>query len=60
MTCQMCKRKPATGIIFAYCDDCFKVFEKKIADNLDENGMYSPTDEDLAAINEPFIDRSKN
>lgn len=55
--CQMCKKRESTGIIFAMCDECFDEFEKKIPK---DGGKYTPTDEEVAAINEPFIDRSKS
>jgi hypothetical protein len=56
MTCQICKKKPSTGIIFAMCDECFDEFEKRIP----EEGGYVPTEAEVEAINEPFIDRSRS
>lgn len=53
--CQICKKRESTGIIFAMCDECFDEFEKKIP----TEGSYRPTDAEVQAINEPFIDRSK-
>jgi len=54
--CQVCKAKESTGVIFAMCDDCFDAFEAKLPK---DGSKYVPTDIEVQAINEPFIDRSK-
>jgi hypothetical protein len=58
MTCQICKKRPSTGIIFEMCDGCFDEFEKKVMASPREG--YVPTEAEVEAINEPWIDRSKN
>lgn len=58
MTCQICKNRPSTGIMFAMCDECFDEFERRVHANPEQK--YVPTDSEVAAINEPFIDRSKS
>jgi hypothetical protein len=55
--CQICKKRPSTGIIFAMCDECFEEFERKVAAAPGEG--YVPTDREVESINEPWIDRSK-
>ncbi len=57
--CRMCKKRESTGVIFAMCDECFDAFEKRTKENQNESGKYVPTDAEVEAINEPFIDRSK-
>lgn len=57
MTCQICKKRPSTGIIFEMCDECFDEFAAKVEAAPEK---YTPTEAEVAAIAEPFIDRSKN
>lgn len=58
MNCQICKKRPSTGIIFAMCDECFAEFEAKVAQSPEEG--YVPSPAEVEAINEPWIDRSGN
>lgn len=55
MMCTICKLRESTGIIFQMCDECFEEFAARV-----EAEGYVPTEAEVASINEPFIDRSKN
>ena len=60
MLCRKCQKSEATGIVFDLCDPCFDDFEKKINQNIGQDGKYRLENKEFEYLADDFCNRSQN
>lgn len=55
--CRKCGSPIIYGYIFELCQPCFEAFEAKTEEAAKAGRKYRPTDQEIEAMNEPFVRR---